>query len=109
MQVTSSCRTVPNSFPVPVNGIQYFQCIEQLAIWNGRLEEEEEGTEGCFRSVHAKGNCASIQFTDNTVKRISASCVTVIYIWDPSFSVASVGSMSCIGNLVSTFVKPSAV
>lgn len=53
---------------VPLNHIQYFQCSEQQVIWNGR--PEEEGTEGCFRSVHAKGNCASIQFTNNTVNRI---------------------------------------
>lgn len=53
---------------VTLNHIQSFQCSEQQVIWNGR--PEEEGTEGCFRSVHAKGNCASIQFTNNAVNRI---------------------------------------
>lgn len=94
---------------VPVNHIQYFQCSEQQVIWNGR--PEEEGTEGCFRSVHAKGNCASIQFTNNTVNRIwySTSCITVVYIWDSSFSIAPVGAMSRIRNMVGTFVQASAI
>lgn len=94
---------------VPVNHIQYFQCSEQQVIWNGK--PEEEGTEGCFRSVHAKGTCASIQFTNNTVNRIwhSTSCVTVVYIWDSSFSIATVSAVSCIRNMVGTFVQASAI
>lgn len=94
---------------VTVNHIQYFQCSEQQVIWNGR--PEEEGTEGCFSSVHAKGNCASIQFTNNSMNSIwcNTSCVTVVYIWDSSFSVTTVGTMCCIGNMVGTFVQASAV
>lgn len=49
---------------VPVNHIQYSQCSEQQVFWNEI--PVEEGTEGCFISVHANGNCASIQFTNNT-------------------------------------------
>lgn len=93
---------------VPVNHIHYSQQSKQQVFWNGR--PEEEGTEGCF-SVHAKGYCASIQFTNNTVNRIrySTSCVTVVYIWDSSFSIATVGAMSCIRNMVGTFVQASAI
>lgn len=92
----------------------YFQCTEQQVTWNGgpeEEEEEEEGTEGCFRSVHAKGNCASIQFTNNTVNRscYTTSCVTVVYIWDSSFSVPTVGAVSGISDLVATFVQACAV
>lgn len=94
---------------VPLDHIWYFECSEQQVIWNGR--PEEEGTEGCFRSVHAKGNCASIQITNNTVNRIwySTSCVTVVYIWDSSVSITAVGAMSCVRNMVGTFVQTSAV
>ncbi len=94
---------------VPVNHRQYSQCSEQQVIWNGR--PEEEGTEGRFRSVHAKGNCASIQFTNTTVNWIlySTSCVTVVYIWDSSFSISTVGAMPSIRNMVGTFVQASAI
>lgn len=63
------CCLLQSIVPTQFQGhlITYFHCSEQQVIWNGR--PEEEGTEGCF-SVHAKGTCASIQFTNNTVNRI---------------------------------------
>lgn len=120
VEETVSCAFTPGASPllpavnfshpgsVPLNH-RYFQCTEKQVVWNGR--PEEEGTEGCFRSVHAKGNCASIQFTNNTVSWTcyTTSCVTVVYIWDSSFSVSTVGAVSGIRDLVGTFVQARAV
>lgn len=115
-----SCASTPGA-PLSPPGFSsrsitgYFQRTEQQVVWNGRPEdkeeEEEEGTEGCFRSVHAKGNCASIQFTNNAVNRscCTTSCVTVVSIWDSSFSVPAVGAVSGIGDLAGSFVQARAV
>lgn len=98
--------TVPTQFR-----FQCTYCTLSTVNTAGNLEWEtrKEGTEGCF-SVHAKGNCASIQLTNNIQQEwYSTSCVTVVYIWDPSFSITPVGAMPCIRNMVGTFVQAGAI
>lgn len=45
-------------------------------------------------------------FTNYTMNSIwyNTSCVAVVYIWDSSFSIATVGAMASIRNMVGPFV-----
>lgn len=51
------------------------------------------------------------EFANDSVVRIwcSTSCVTVVYIWDFSFSITPVGALPCIGHVIGTFVEASAI
>lgn len=94
---------------IPTNSSNSVSAVNSRLSWNGRLEEE--GTKGgASEEPMRTKKTVHLYSTPRTVWNWPGlSRVTVVYIWDPSFSIATVGAIPCIGHLVGTFVEAGAI